>query len=291
MSSIFVQIASFNDKELLKTVNDCLLKSSGTNEIYFGIHECYIESKTLFNNKNISISYSKAPENLGVGVSRYLANKFYNGEDFYLQIDSHSRFVNNWDTICINNLNKYADTGNKCILTSYPAEYTYNADNTENLSNNLIPTNIKFKKENYDLFKVSRILEQHGVPLDYSSCSESISAAFIFGEGDISSVIQNPAIFYLGEEILKAASLYTSGYNLMCPDQTVIFHLYGADSDRVPVWEIYPEESKDLDSFSRNAVRLILSESRVGKRELGDKRSLEDFGRFIGVDFKEGLYL
>jgi hypothetical protein len=291
MSSIFVQIASFNDKELAKTVNDCLLKSSGNNEIYFGIHECYIEDKTIFNNDNVSISYSKAPKNIGVGMSRYLANKFYNGEDFYLQIDSHSRFIKNWDSLCIDNIKKYTETGNTCVLTSYPAEYKYEYDNTEVISSNLVPTNIKFKKESYDLFIESRILEQHGVPIDSSFCSESVSAAFIFGEGDISSVIQNPAIFYFGEEILKAASLYTSGYNLMCPDQTVIFHLYGADSDRVPVWEIYPEESKELDSFSRNAVRLILSESRVGKRELGDKRSLEDFGRFIGVDFKEGLYL
>lgn len=290
MASIFVQIASFNDKELVKTVNDCILKSSGQNDIYFGIHECYIDNKTIFQNDKVSISYSKAPENLGVGMSRYLANKFYNGEDFYLQIDSHSRFVKDWDLICINNINKHLSIGNKCILTSYPAEYKYNADSTEWFSSNLVPTMIKFKKENDELFKSSRILEQHGVPIDGSFCSESVSAAFIFGQGEISSVLQNPAIFYFGEEILKAASLYTSGYNLMCPDQTVIFHLYGADSDRIPVWDIYPDEYKSLDSFSKNAVRLILSESRIGPRELGSERSLEEFGRLIGLNFKDGTY-
>ena len=57
---------------------------------------------------NVNIKYSKAPENIGVGMGRYLANQLYNGEDFYLQIDSHMTFVNNWDVKlveCLNNLN------------------------------------------------------------------------------------------------------------------------------------------------------------------------------------------
>lgn len=289
MASIFVQIASFNDKELAKTVKDCILKSSGRNKITFGIHECYITDKTIFDIDGISISYSKAPEGLGVGVSRYKANKFYNNEDFYLQIDSHTRFIQDWDIACINNITKYLDSGNKCILTTYPSEYYYNEDGKEIFNSLSIPSTIRFKHDDPDLFKTSRILNQHGVQLETSMCSESVSAAFIFGIGSISSVVQNPAVFYLGEEILKAASLYTSGYNLMCPDKTIVFHLYGADSDRVPVWNLYPEECKNLDSFSKNSIKLILSESRSGPRELGTQRPLEYFERFIGVDFKNGI--
>ena len=107
MSKIFVQIASFNDKELYKTVMDCVNKSSGKNEISFGIHECYIDNKTIFDLDNVSIEYSKAPQNIGVGIGRYIANKLYNNEDYYLQVDSHSRFKENWDLILINDIKNY----------------------------------------------------------------------------------------------------------------------------------------------------------------------------------------
>lgn len=291
MSTIFVQIASFNDKELSKTVNDCILKSSGANNIKFGIHECYIDEQTFFNDENISISYSKAPDDLGVGISRYMANKFYNGEDYYLQIDSHTRFKKDWDILAIENLEKNFSLGNKCILSSYPPQYYYDDNGEEVIDFYATPSIVIVKKNNKELFSSLRILEQEGIPPNQTMCSESISAGFIFGRGDISSVVQNPAIFYLGEEILRAAAFYTSGYNIVCPDQSLVFHLYGSDSDRVPVWNVYPEICKDLDSFSRNAVRLILSESRIGPRELGSERTLDEFGRYIGVDFEKGIYI
>ena len=34
---------------------------------------------------------------LGPYMARYLGAKFYRGENFYLQIDSHSEFVEDWD--------------------------------------------------------------------------------------------------------------------------------------------------------------------------------------------------
>ncbi len=37
-------------------------------------------------------------ESLGPYMARYLGSKFYRGEQYYLQIDSHSEFVTNWDT-------------------------------------------------------------------------------------------------------------------------------------------------------------------------------------------------
>lgn len=37
-------------------------------------------------------------ESLGPYMARYLGAKFYRGEQYYLQIDSHSEFVKNWDS-------------------------------------------------------------------------------------------------------------------------------------------------------------------------------------------------
>lgn len=290
MSSIFVQIASYDDEELIKTINDCLNKSSKNHEIFFGVHECYINNKTNIDLKNVKIKYSKAPENIGVGMGRYLANQFYNNEDYYLQIDSHTRFIENWDEKSIFALNEFLNLGNKCILTSYPPGYKY-VDEKEVLDDKSQPTLIKVRKDEKEYFYETRIIAQEGKYCDMPDCSDSVSAAFIFGKGDIHNVVQNPAIFYYGEEILRAASFYTNGYNLMSIDQPIVFHLYGVNSKRVPVWQIYKEESDKLEDFSKTAIKLILSENRVGPRELGSERSLKEFGRFIGVDFEKGCYL
>jgi len=293
MASIFVQIASYNDKELIKTVNDCIEKSSGDNEIFFGIHECYIENKTVFTNQNIRIQYSKAPENLGVGMGRYLSNKLYNNEDYYLQIDSHSRFRDNWDKIIIDNLEKYLSIGNKCILTGYPPSYKYKKDGAEVLDLTAETTGIRFKRDkDQDVyFKNDRLINQEGVGFDNTYCSESISAGFIFGKGEINKVEQHPAIFYFGEEMLRAASFYTNGYNLMYPDIPVVFHLYGTDSDRVLCWDTFPNECAKLEEFSKYTIKKIIIEERVNSISLGNNRSLSEYGRYAGLDFKNGIVL
>lgn len=291
MSTIFVQIASYDDDELTKTVNDCIAKSSGNNEIFFGIHECYIDNKTIFDNSNVKIIYSKAPENLGVGKSRYLANKLYDNEDYYLQIDSHTRFIKNWDDLAIKNLNKYWDLENICILTGYPPSYWYENNEREVLDLNSQTTKIKLKKDKnqIDVFKNARTIDQHGVSNDNTYCSESISAGFIFGKGEIHNVIQHPGIFYYGEEFLRAASFYTHGYNLMYPDIPLVFHLYGNHSKRVPCWITFPEEGSSLEEFSAYAIKEILSKNMVNNIFLGSKRPLEQYGNYIDVDFKNGI--
>lgn len=289
MATIFIQIASFNDDELVKTVNDCIEKSSKDNELFFGIHECYIDNKTEFNLNNVKIQYSKAPENIGVGQGRYLANKFYNNENYYLQIDSHSRFRNNWDTILINDLNDNIDKIGDCVLSTYPARYWYEND-IEVLEDSTFCSSIKFKKD-LETFESFRILHQEAEATQGELCTSSVSAAFIFGPGSIANVIQHPAVFYWGEELLKAVSLYTNNYNLMVPKTNVIYHLYGIDSKRVPVWNIYPIESNNAEEFSKYAIKTILLEDRKGPIYLGDKRSLKQYGRYIGVDFKNGTFI
>lgn len=293
MASIFVQLAAYDDDELPKTISDCIEKSSGNHEIFFGVHECYIDNKTVIDNPNVRIQYSKAPENLGVGMSRYIANKLYNNEDYYLQIDCHSRFRQNWDDLLIKNLHKHLDVGNNCILTGYPPAYWYENDR-EVLDLDSLTTGIRLKRDRnqQDLFKETRKVEQEGIGSDQTYCTESLSAGFIFGKGSIHKVLQHPGIFYLGEEFLRAASFYTHGYNLVYPEIPTVFHLYGSQSKRVPCWYKYPEETKKLEEISVYIIKQLLSEynrDATYKVWFGSERSLDMFGTYLGINFKDGI--
>jgi hypothetical protein len=67
-------------------------------------------------------------ESLGPYMARYLGSKFYRGEQYYLQIDSHSEFVENWDTKLIHMVE--SAPAEKPVISTYPPDSTQNWKNT-----------------------------------------------------------------------------------------------------------------------------------------------------------------
>ena len=63
-------------------------------------------------------------ESLGPYMARYLGAKFYRGEQYYLQIDSHSEFVPSWDDKLI----KMVDDADalKPVISTYPPDSGHN---------------------------------------------------------------------------------------------------------------------------------------------------------------------
>jgi hypothetical protein len=51
-------------------------------------------------------------------MARYLGAKFYQGEQYYLQIDSHSEFVEEWDTKLIKMI--HDAPAKKPVISTYP---------------------------------------------------------------------------------------------------------------------------------------------------------------------------
>ena len=48
------------------------------------------------NNGNVRLFNVNESESLGPYMARYMGAKLYQGENYYLQIDSHSEFVQDW---------------------------------------------------------------------------------------------------------------------------------------------------------------------------------------------------
>lgn len=291
MASIFVQIPSYQDYEIKRTILDCIKKSSGENEIKFGVHITYLDHipEDISEIKNVNVTYSKAPDNLGVGKARYLANELYNEEDFYLQIDSHCRFKENWDKILINTYQKYYDNGCNPILSAYPSGYSY-VNKQEILSEDPKIAVTGFVKDesfpdgSYVLHQIALKNEDGNV------FTKSVSASFIFGPGQISKILPNKKMYFWGEEILTAIRLFTHGYDLMLPEEQILWHLY-YDHDN-PInnmrklnWEDFPSETATLQQESKKELTRIISDRIVGNQELGNQRTLEQYELYAGVDF------
>ena len=103
MDSIFVQIASYRDPELIPTLDDLISKAKYPNNLKICIAHQYSKKDkwdTLTKYKKdsrfiiIDIPYK---ESLGVCWARNQIQQHYDGEKYTLQLDSHHRFVRGWD--------------------------------------------------------------------------------------------------------------------------------------------------------------------------------------------------
>jgi hypothetical protein len=300
MKSIFIQIPAYRDHELNETVKNLVDNASGCVKLSFGIHNCVLFSRET----NVDTSYpfwvkinyleSVAPENIGLQKSRYIANEFYDNEDYYLQIDSHMRFKKNWDIILITDLEKFKNEGiQKPLITMYPVAYIYNENNEEQFSGDFNLITAISISEDIEIFKETLIPSQTAVS-SRENCifTASVSGGFIFTSGDFSKIKPNKKIAFWGEEPLIAARAFTHGFTLVAPIRQVVGHLYVSKQNfdktrRHFVWADFPEEWAKLDSESKSEYKRIFTERIIGEDALGDTRSLDEYEDFSGLNFKD----
>jgi hypothetical protein len=294
MASIFIQLASYHDFELPKTIFDCIEKSSKKHSLTFGVHHCYYDTPQVFIPKldNVKVIESKAPENIGVGNARSVANTLYNGEDYYLQIDSHTRFLNGWDESLINLVLEFQKCGvKKPLISAYPGGYSYN-DNLEDTTDYPPAVTYISFKEKPEQFEQTLIPSQLATDPEGKQVQSSISAGFIFTLGSFAELGFNEKVMFWGEEILIAARSYTHGFDLLIPDRQYIYHLYYDPNAvfqknlRRHVWQDFSQEFYDKDALAKREVLDIFTSNRVGPGALGVERTLKQYGDFAGLDFE-----
>ncbi len=300
MASIFVQIAAYRDLEVTPTILDAIKQSSGNHTINFGVHTVYVDESEINvpDLPNVKHAESKAPENIGLGIGRALAHQFYDGEDYYLQCDSHSRFIKGWDEVAIHSVLNYQIQGiAKPILTMYPANYWYPSLTAKYVERDPLPeghlSNISFH-ENPDQFRATRIPLQTAMgPIpDGNRFVKSVSGGSIFTVKGFLPF--NTDIAFYGEEIWLAARAYTHGYDIMVPDQQYMYHLYynhttdAAINKRKILWNDFPDEFNALDKISKDLIFKTLTEGTTGEMLLGTDRTIAEYGVFAGLDFVNG---
>lgn len=290
MASIFIQIAGYHDYELEKTILDSIEKSSKENDLFFGVHSVFYKNNNVAIPEldNVRCLISKAPANIGIGQGRALAHSLYEDEDYYLQIDSHTRFASEWDKLLIEDILYYKVQGiNRPALTAYPAYYEY-VDGKEVLQENPKPQNIildneKHFKETYRPINIG--VEQKTI------YQKSVSGGFIFTEKPFININKNIAF---GEEFNVAMCLYTNGYDLVIPRSMPIFHQYSNAVDGDPeaynrrhVWydNSYHQKLFKIQDAGDKEHKFIIQNKAIGKYWLGTERTLDQFAQYAGVNF------
>ena len=296
-NKIFIQIASYRDPQLIHTLRNCVSMSKYPNNLVFSIawqHSTDDEWDNLYEYKDdsrfkiIDIDYR---DSKGACWARHTLQQQYNGEKYTLQLDSHHRFVQNWDEELINMYELLKSKGHeKPLLTSYVS--SFDPDN-EPEGRNMTPWKMNFDRfiPEGAVFFLPSSIDNHK-ELSEPIPARFYSAHFAFTSGKfVLEVPHDPEYYFHGEEISIAVRAYTSGYDLFHPHKVIVWHEY-TRKGRTKQWDDDSEWSKrNSQSHLRNR-KLFGMDGEVndidfGKYGFGDVRTLEDYERYSGISFKK----
>lgn len=289
--SIYIAIASYMDSELTDTVYSALSKAKNPSNIFISVcsqdnDDAHPKLENLFDMFNVlGFDYIKMHHNdsTGVGLARSKTQKSLSDKyEYYIQVDSHTQFAENWDSLLIEDYKNHEEFwGDKIILTAYPIGYEYtkhgNIKPPDFLGSSVV--RIKYCK-NPDLvyepkYKDWKEDSEHGEYHGY------FCAGFAFGRSEyFIEVPYDPQIYFNGEEQTMSIRFYCNDIKLIAPKHIYIFHYYGGER-RSRNWE-KTEKWKEYDELGKVRLSQFFMINDLGIYGITDlKKYAEWIGKFV----------
>ncbi len=293
---IFVTIACYRDPVIQSTIDDLFCKSDFPENISVGvfIQELEKESPLITNTFDEKVKVtSQIPGNIfSVCECRNKAFEHYNGEKYTLQIDSHTRFDQSWDTSL---LNMYSSLKNeKTLLSIYLPEwylindeehtipridtfgdFSFNNEESKNAFftyNEFVPFPTEFVPANGETLRKSWYLCGH----------------FIFGNSEFFQTVTQPEwVGFWGEELINSLRAFTSGWDVYIPSTPPLYHMHEEKSvgfSRPKLWIDFPIQHSDKRVITTNRIINTIQNKTLSKDDLFDARNLNDLYSLIGYD-------
>jgi hypothetical protein len=269
---------------------DCLAKARHPDQLRFGIcwqHASEEKFELLTTDPKFRILDFDWRDSLGVCWARANIMRAYQGEDFYLQLDSHLRFVRDWDIKLLH----YVSVSDSCrpILTTYGTPFT--PSKPEVLKGEPMQMNFdRFTEEGIVLFRP-------GVIPDWRARTRPLrarflSAHFLFAPGDfVNEIPYDSSLYFTGEEITLAVRSFTHGYDLFHPPEIIVWHEYTREY-RAKHWDDHiktkglDREWHELDRQSKEKIQRFLACPYSGQLGCGHVRTFEQYETYAGLNFR-----
>jgi len=342
--SVFVSVGSYRDPDCAPTIRDAILKAKNPEKIFVGVVQQNCQQGCMkgvgwantrhLENAPADIDCAKdfcdSPEgkphceagrvrilrlqewhSLGPFFARYLAAQLYGGENFFLQIDSHTRFRQNWDTIMDEMMHRTRSYP-KSVISNYPPSGPGGFGGESSPPDGLCGCSFE-GNANKGTLTIRLNNGGTGGPGggwtsgQHPRYSAFIAAGFYFTHaGFLHELPFDPFLPYLfmGEEIALSSRFWTHGYDIYAPVVNVVSHEY-VRKDQSKFWETvglvfakdgihndlvdlilprvqhlvgYPERA-DVDAIEPHFLMRYAEEYGQGK-----ERKLEDYLRIVGLD-------
>lgn len=290
--SIFVSLASYRDSELPFTIKSMLENADYPENLHIGIVQQSTKSERIdfSTNSHVSEIWIPAQNARGAGFARAEAQKMYNNEHWFLQIDSHTRFDNGWDTSFIDMYNQVSSaTGNeKIVLSHFPRAYIHEGNKDIYLDTRKYPATPHKQYVHWfgTLFSGLRIPFNDPF-MSMPEEAETILAGTVFAPGRIvNDVPYDPNISFFGEELCFSIRAWTRGWRIYAPNKMITSHFYSRRGHN----KIWDSRNNTKGKWEQIEHESMLRQHKVYTGELTgvwgakDSSSLTDYYDYIMQD-------
>ena len=257
--SVFLSLASYRDENCLNTITWAYEKAKNPEMLNVGLvqqncvenciggildkfgntedvppdddcHKLFCESE--IGRKHCAAGRVRAlhineDESLGPYAARYFASKLWFGEEWYMQVDAHMTFLQDWDAISIEMLQK-APT-KKPVISHYPPDDKSDLEMLKRQGHTSRLCGADFADSDLE-DQIIRLGMTHGGPsTDAPRFAPYIAAGYFVAHSSfLSEVPFDPFLpwIFMGEEIIMSARMWTSGYDIYSPRTSVVGHIY-----------------------------------------------------------------
>lgn len=257
--SIFLSISSYRDEKCFDTIYNAYAKSNNPQNLYVGLvqqnchkdcrsgfledlkmisvppddncYELFCDTelgKSICGRQQVRLLDIDEPESLGPYGARYFASKLWHGEQWFMQTDAHMTFADNWDKTSLDMLKNAPST--KPILSHYPISAKSDLTDMKNKPASRVCGSIFAGS---DLESQIIRLEDSAVydkkKLHHPAFAPFVAAGYFVAHSDfLREVPFDPFLpwIFMGEEIIMSSRLWTAGYDIFSPSESVVGHIY-----------------------------------------------------------------
>lgn len=298
--SIFISVAAYCDPMLNFTLNSARAQASDPSRIFIGIVEQAPAGQQLrrhdgWSHEHLRWTRVDALEARGPCWARSLAMALYQGEDWYLQIDSHTWFEPGWDERLVRWGERCVAQNERSLLTCYPNPFIFRDGHpvAQPVTNRLLA---------FAATGDSQFAEDHPVLMFEGVAVESdepmpglhVAGGCLFAPGHIVDELPyDPHLYFHGEEQSYALRAWTRGWDLMHIPGMPMYHLYTQPGSQPRPMHWSPEHDQQravrsaaLEQAARERLTALLWEDAdLGVYGLGTVRTLADYAAFSGIDY------
>lgn len=297
--TIFLSVAAYRDEDLWPTLEDCVASARHPERLHIAVLDqsaSPAEEPSSLRDRIGHLSYLHLHHRYSRGPcwARHVITTYLRDEHYFLQIDSHMRFDEHWDDLLKQRLQEVSVENDRSILSTYPCAF----DILEGkVVKRPLPGHVLALRTRPDaqLSEESPVLPFHAVPTVCNSALPGfhVGAGCLFSTARlIREVPIDPWLYFHGEEQNLAVRAWTHGWDIWHSADMPIYHRYHKGGERPVHWDSHDEQLRaikwsTLNQQANERMRKLLYEGAdLGAYGLGNKRSLEDFRSFSGIDYQ-----
>lgn len=299
--SIFISIASYCDAVLGFTLTRARDTARWPDRLHFGVVDQSPAASALPCAAGVQpsqLSYVRIEPVYARGPcwARALAMSLYQGEDWFLQIDSHMDFDEGWDERMIAHAQALLPGRRGVALSSYPNSFVFEAGipvrrpATDKVLAHVVKPGSTFDPEHPVLS-----FEAHPAAFDEPLPGFHVGAGCLFAPGSfVETFPYDPWFYFHGEEQGIAIRLFTHGWDIFHVPAMPVYHLYNNPDAGGPPrpmhWDAEHEAQRQqtwwtFEQRSRARLAALVSGRPLGVFGLGGARTIADYAAFCGIDY------